>query len=373
MPSVFITPAGIAAGPSFGVGDVLKILDPIIVGNSAITKSSAVFGIDLLPGGAVFPSGGSVQGVSCRAASVFQFNTNTAIGTALFFNFAATFQQDSGSTRTLGPIYSLISIPTITANNGALTCADLASTIPALSGLYFAPTLNSIGGPTSTLATVACVEYASLAIGSNWTVTNSYGLKFYDAAGAGTLTNQIAVDIQALVKATNNIGVRSNIASGATNYFLQGTGTAQCAFAGLFTTYNNVLTTGWGIPGINGYARAATGRTAAVTSVATFTPAADGTFVVSANVLVTTSTTHSFSVTCAYTDEGNTARTLTLGFTQLSGATLITLITNTTGLGPYESLVYHIRCKAATAITIATTGTFTTVTYNVEGNITQIA
>jgi len=32
----------------------------------------------------------------------------------------------------------------------------------------------------------------------------------------------------------------------------------------------------------------------------------------------------------------------------------------------------HIRCKAATTITIATTGTFTTVTYNVEGRIAQI-
>ena len=114
-------------------------------------------------------------------------------------------------------------------------------------------------------------------------------------------------------------------------------------------------------------------QTGAVASVSTFTVgAADGSFEVSANVNVTTSTAHDITVTCAYTDEGNTARTLTLGFTQLSGSVFITNITNITGAGPYESPVYHIRCKAATAITFATTGTFTTVTYNVEGIIKQV-
>ena len=117
-----------------------------------------------------------------------------------------------------------------------------------------------------------------------------------------------------------------------------------------------------------------TAQTAAQASVSTVTVgAADASFEVSANVLVTTATTHNFTVTCAYTDEGNTARTLTLGFTQLSGATFLTAITNVTGAGPYESPVYHIRAKAATAITIATTGTFTTVTYNVEGIIKRTA
>lgn len=114
-------------------------------------------------------------------------------------------------------------------------------------------------------------------------------------------------------------------------------------------------------------------QTAAVASVAAFTlGAADATILVSANVLVTTSTTHNFTVTCAYTDESNTARTLTLTFSQLGG-TLLTAITNVTGAGPYEGIPLHIRCKASTSVTIATTGTFTTVTYNVEGLISQVA
>ncbi len=100
--------------------------------------------------------------------------------------------------------------------------------------------------------------------------------------------------------------------------------------------------------------------------------AADATFRVSANILVTTATTHSFTVTCAYTDEGNTSRTLTLNFSTLAGVISNTAIGNAAGAVPYNGVVQHIRCKAATTITIATTGTFTTVVYNGEGIIEKV-
>lgn len=138
------------------------------------------------------------------------------------------------------------------------------------------------------------------------------------------------------------------------------------------TKYNNVATVSQGVPSIYGSGRS-TAQTAAVASVATYTNAAsDGSFIVSANANVTTSTTHNFTVTVAYTDETNTSRTLTLSFFALSGGAPISSITNVTGAGPYEGCSAHIRVKASTAITIATTGTFTSVTYNVEGYITQI-
>lgn len=124
-----------------------------------------------------------------------------------------------------------------------------------------------------------------------------------------------------------------------------------------------------GIPSTFGRA---TGQTSANASVVTKTVgAADASFMVSANVLVTASTLNSFTVTCAYTDESNTPRTLTLNFSQLTGA-FITTITNATGAAPYEGVPVQIRCKAATTITIASTGTFTTVTYNIEGLIRQL-
>lgn len=136
--------------------------------------------------------------------------------------------------------------------------------------------------------------------------------------------------------------------------------------------YNGFTTAGIGVPAIAGVGRA-TAQVAANASVATFTVgASDGSFEVSANVLVTTATAHAFTVTCSYTDEGNTARVLTIPFSSLAG-TFLTSIVNTAGAVPYEGPVMHIRCKAATTITIGTTGTFTTVTYNVEGVIKQTA
>lgn len=139
------------------------------------------------------------------------------------------------------------------------------------------------------------------------------------------------------------------------------------------TTYNNVSTAGWSLAAVQGYADTV-GATGA-TTVATYTVgAADGTFEIGANINVTTSTLHNFTVTCAYTDETNTPRVLTMAFTQLSGATLLTAITNATGAGPYESIGYTLRAKASTAITIATAagGTYTTVTYNARGVIKQV-
>lgn len=122
----------------------------------------------------------------------------------------------------------------------------------------------------------------------------------------------------------------------------------------------------------NGHARA-TGQTAANTNVLTqAVGAADATFTVHANVLVTTSTAHSFGVTVDYTDESNTARTLTIPFSQLAG-TLIAAITDVTGAGPYEGVVLTIRAKASTNIVFKTAGTFTTVTYNVDASVVQIA
>lgn len=127
------------------------------------------------------------------------------------------------------------------------------------------------------------------------------------------------------------------------------------------------------IPQVRASGRA-TAQTAANASVSTYTVgAADGTFMVSANVLVTTSSAESFTVTCAYTDEGNTARTITLPFVLVAGAAIVTTIAFANGAVPYEGFALHIRAKTATAITIATTGTFTGCTYNCEGFIQQIS
>lgn len=143
--------------------------------------------------------------------------------------------------------------------------------------------------------------------------------------------------------------------------------------SGKTTTYNAITTAGWGAPAIygNGRVTAVTNSTSA--AFATYTVGtADGSFLVSANILVTAATVAAMTCTCTYTDESNTSRTLTMTFSQISG-TLLTSITNATGTGAYEGVQLHIRCKASTAITFATVGTVTGITYNAEAVITQIA
>lgn len=109
----------------------------------------------------------------------------------------------------------------------------------------------------------------------------------------------------------------------------------------------------------------------AAQALATYTVgAADASYQISANVLITTATLFNFSVTCTYTDESNTSRVVTLNFSQLSGV-FVTSMTNLLAAPAYEGVPLHIRAKAGTTIIIASTGTFTTVVYNLEERITQ--
>lgn len=117
----------------------------------------------------------------------------------------------------------------------------------------------------------------------------------------------------------------------------------------------------------------ATGQTGAVATVVQHTVgSSDASFMISHNILITTATTFNFSVTCAYTDEGNTARTATLSFVFPAGGALGTSIANASGAVPAMGIPQRIRAKAGTTITIAKTGTFTAVVYNVEALIEEL-
>jgi len=62
----------------------------------------------------------------------------------------------------------------------------------------------------------------------------------------GTLTTDVAVDVEALI-GTNNVAVRSAIVAAANNYFLRDTGGAQSSLKGKITTYNNIATIQQGV------------------------------------------------------------------------------------------------------------------------------
>lgn len=117
------------------------------------------------------------------------------------------------------------------------------------------------------------------------------------------------------------------------------------------------------------------GAVAAVPVVCAWTVGgADASFEILMNVLVTTSTTHTFTCQCTYTDEGNTARTVTMPFRLIGDTTALTSSIAATAAVPYMGVPLQIRCKAATTITLLTqaAGTYTTVAFNVEGFIRQL-
>lgn len=220
------------------------------------------------------------------------------------------------------------------------------------------------------LAIPAGTHYGNVGLNSSTYNDSSFG-------SAPNVANQLSIfgtDGPTMVGSFAAAGYINFIAGGnsTANEIARFTTTGLQLTTGKVTKYNAIATTGQGVPSIYGTGRTV-GAVAAVASVATYTVGAtDGSFYISANVLVTTATLHTFTATVAYTDEGNTSRTVTLQFSTVAGA-FVTAMTNAQGTVPYEGVPLHIRAKASTAITIATTGTFTTVTYNVEGSITQIS
>lgn len=149
----------------------------------------------------------------------------------------------------------------------------------------------------------------------------------------------------------------------------QTAGTGNLDIGAKLTAYNNIATAGWGLVAIPGSGRSV-GQTGDVASVTAFTvTGADGDFIVSCNMNVTTYTAGTQSIQVTYTDETNTSRTLTLTTSSITG----TFGLSVGAAGAFEGVPLHIRAKVSTAITVKTVGTVWNGTYNVSGNIMQIA
>lgn len=114
------------------------------------------------------------------------------------------------------------------------------------------------------------------------------------------------------------------------------------------------------------------GAVAAIAALLTYRvpDSADRTYDVSANIRPTTATTHAITATVAYTDEGGTARTLTLTYGLVVGGALsVTIVANAGGTVPHLGVGQRIRAKRGTTITVATAGTFTAVVYNADASL----
>jgi hypothetical protein len=229
--------------------------------------------------------------------------------------------------------------------------------------------------------------------------THSIGNGFTAFTGPASSTKTFTLpNASATILTDNAVVTVAQGGTGATTItgLLQGNGTGAFTAIPNSSTGGQVLrvtgtnTYGWGaldladadavtgtLPYGNGGRDAVTGRstgqTAAVASVATLTVGgADASYDVSGNILITTSSAEAFSLVVDYTDEGNTARSVIIPILRISTGAWIATTISPSGAVPYPSGHLQIRCKASTAITIKTSGTFTGCTYNVEGSIVRI-
>lgn len=106
-----------------------------------------------------------------------------------------------------------------------------------------------------------------------------------------------------------------------------------------------------------------TGQTAAVTSVCTYTPAANGTFRLGVYLTITAILTDVAQIQATYTDETNTSRTQI--FSTIAG------VTSLNSVGAFVFPTIDIRAKSGVAITVATvlTTSIGTIAYDVGAEI----
>lgn len=370
---VYQTRVGLAVAADFAINggfDEDDNLTPVVIQNMA--GRTIVGGTSNTPFVNVGGSGAwEVSGIS----GLFLLGTGPASGPSItatgVVNFAGIVNNAelaiAGASPTVTSAYSFLANHTWNADPTATGTVTITN-----AGGYRAHSNLANNGEAITIVNYDNFWAEEIFPSTNATIENAHGFRMTETPGAGVIELLHGVKIEDQTAPTvGATGIETQIAPGTGRFAFVDSGGAPSTLVGKFTKYNNVTTAGFGLGTIVAAARS-TAQTAAVGSVATFTPATDGTFLVSANVLVTTATVHNFNVQVDYTDEGNTARTLNLTFTTVAG-TLGIGILNAGGAVPYAGLPAHIRAKASTAITVKTSGTFTTVTYNVDAQIMQIS
>jgi hypothetical protein len=147
---------------------------------------------------------------------------------------------------------------------------------------------------------------------------------------------------------------------------------------GKVTSYGGATTSGNGVPAVVAYARQINIRTnisAATPLLSYVVGPQDQSLLVTAAVTVLSGTNYGFEVAANYYTDAGAPWTSVCEFMWL-GPNLETSLTSNLygdGIGAYNGLPMHLRCKAGTTVVIYAAGNFTTVTYNIEAAIIQIA
>lgn len=150
---------------------------------------------------------------------------------------------------------------------------------------------------------------------------------------------------------------------------LTATGTPTVVMHNADSTYSQLTlaTLATKIPTATGVVASAdlTAQSATNSSVATVTPAANGTFRVGVYTAITAISAGTLTITATYTDETSASRTITF---VAMGQTVAGL----TAIGETSFPNVDIRAKSGSAITVVSTFTGTSITYDVGATITQL-
>jgi len=203
----------------------------------------------------------------------------------------------------------------------------------------------------------------------------------YKTGGAGTngIVNAGTVNRISKYTAATTLGNSSITDDGTTvttaEAFSQGGGGAFALnSSGVPIETSGVALAGLGYPLLVKAPTTLTGQVAAVTNFINYTPpAAVGDYMIVWSVDTTTATTDSFKVLVTYTNSIGTARSQNSGGFDINGTSLVAgAITNVIGAGNYYGTMIFSIDNSATAITLSTAGTFTTVAYTLTAKLYRI-
>lgn len=203
-------------------------------------------------------------------------------------------------------------------------------------------------------------DITTLSISTSGTFASSAGTSSFKQVFIGTAGS---AGVNVTSPSDGNLTLQNNAASANANLTIQ-----NLLMSGLLSQYNGLTLAGLGLVAVVARGHLA-GQTSAAASVATFTPASDGTFEICATALITAFTSGALNVRVSYVDDNNVSRTTDqLSFLNFAGG----ISSGPNSTFSWRGLPCQIRAKGGSAITIFTNGTFS-LTYDIEGIIKQVA
>lgn len=328
---------GASCSPTLSFDNALSIYYGLVVGGTASTQNTWTVTTAVV---------GSIG--AGAAALVFKPSIRNTGTTAI---------SDLGGYAVFG------NLMTVTANGAACTLSVVRSYVHQ-------PTYAiSAGGTLAVTEDTAVRSFAT--INSGVTVTDRRGFHHVAATVSGTLTNDVALDVGALNGTTLSAAVRSAITANSARYFLKDDGGAQSKLAGKFTTYNNIATAGFGVPGIYQEPGVSATKTANFTVFSYTPPATAGRYRVSAVISTTSSTnTGTVQLTLDYKDSNGTGHTADI--IPLTDAAGSTATTKSGASKEFHGLVWFFtidNSATAIALKVVITGT---VSYTVSAALEEL-